>query len=61
MTGHVRATLYGVGFNIILILIPVLGMNGSAIATGTGFIVFNIFQWYRVRSFIGLRPSVLGF
>lgn len=67
MTGHERATLYSVGISVglnialNLILIPILGMNGSAIATGTSFIVFNIFQWYWVRSRIGLRPSVLGF
>lgn len=67
MTGHERVTLYSVsisvGLNIVLnlVLIPILGMNGSAIATGTSLVVFNIFQWYWVRRRTGLRPSVLGF
>jgi O-antigen/teichoic acid export membrane protein len=44
-----------------LVLIPVLGMNGSAIATAVSLVLFSGLQWYWVRSRIGLRPSALGF
>lgn len=67
MTGHERTTLASIGIslglNILLnlALIPRLGMNGSAIATGMSLIIFNLLQWLQVRRRIGLAPSVLGF
>ncbi len=67
MTGHERLTLHSVGVSVAvnivlnLVLIPVLGMNGSAIATATSLVLFSGLQWYWVRSRVGLRPSALGF
>lgn len=67
MTGHEKATLVDIaislGLNIVLnlALIPVYGMSGSAIATGTSLFAFNLLQWFQVRRRIGLGPSVLGF
>ena len=67
MTGHEKATLVSIGIslglNIVLnlALIPIYGMKGSAIATGTSLVAFNAFQWLQVRRRIGLGPSVLGF
>ncbi len=66
MTGHERLTLYSVGVSVTvnivlnLVLIPVLGMNGSAIATAVSLVLFNGLQWYWVRSRVGLRPSAFG-
>ncbi len=66
MTGHERLTLYSVGVSVAvnivlnLVLIPVLGMNGSAIATAVSLVLFNGLQWYWVRSRVGLRPSAFG-
>lgn len=67
MAGRERLSLIGVGIavvvNVILnaILIPRLGPEGAAIATGSSFVVRNAILWYWVRRHLALRPDALGF
>lgn len=67
MTGHERATLGNIsasrGLNIVLnlALIPVFGMDDSAIPTGTSLFTFDMLQWVQVRRRFVHAPSVLGF
>lgn len=66
MTGHEKITLYTAGLGVVLnvvlnlVLIPVLGMDGAAVATSSSLLVVNLLQWYWVRKRLGLRPSALG-
>jgi len=67
MTGHERLTLYSVITSVVanillnLVLIPIYGMNGSAVATALSFFLYNGMQWAWVRTRLGLRPGVIGF
>lgn len=66
MSGHERDTLkvmsVSAGCNIVLnaVLIPIYGMNGAAIATGTTFIGYRLVMWWLVRIRVGVDVSVLG-
>lgn len=66
MTGHERLATIGVGLSVGLnialngVLIPLYGIEGAAIATGTSLVSWNILLWYWVRRRVNLRPSVLG-
>ena len=42
-----------------LLLIPLWGMNGAAIATMCSIILFDIGHWYYVRRFFGIQPFAL--
>ncbi|HET6725379.1 MAG TPA: flippase [Gammaproteobacteria bacterium] len=66
MTGgerySVRGTALAVLFNcaLNLLLIPLYGLAGSAIATGISLVGWNILLWYWVRTKLQLRPSAIG-
>lgn len=66
MTGHERDAAIGVGastvVNVVLnaVFIPLWGLAGAALATGTSTIMWNlIFIWY-VRQRIRIHPTFLG-
>jgi O-antigen/teichoic acid export membrane protein len=67
MTGlehlHLRTMVVVVGLNVALnlCLIPLLGMNGAAAATGMSILVARGTLGYLVRSRRGLRPGALGY
>ncbi len=66
MTGHERATFWGlllstaVNLSFNAWLIPSMGMEGAAIATVLGVLVWNIILLYLVRQKLGIDASVLG-
>jgi O-antigen/teichoic acid export membrane protein len=66
MTGHVREAATGMALgavvNIVLnfLLIPRWEIEGAAIATGVGLVVWNVFLACRVKSKTGLVSGVLG-
>jgi O-antigen/teichoic acid export membrane protein len=66
MTGHERTAAWGVGssaiLNIILnaILIPILGLEGAAIATGISHAAWNGLFVVSVRKNLGIRPSAFA-
>jgi len=66
MTGHQRLAAYCVGaacatnIALNLLLIPILGASGAAIATGISLVTWNALQWFFVRTKLGLRPSLIG-
>jgi len=66
MTGHERDTARGIGIaaavNMALnvILIPLWGIEGAAIATATSLIIWNIILLMRVREKLGLNSTALG-
>jgi O-antigen/teichoic acid export membrane protein len=65
MTGHERDTtksvLVGALVNVTLnlILVPLWGMNGAAIATATTLVVWNVIMWHKARSRVGIETSPL--
>lgn len=67
MTGFERLSMWAVGLavlvNIVLnaILIPGLGIEGAAIATGVSVVAWNVVLWYWVRRRLRLRPSAIGY
>lgn len=67
MAGHERLSMAGVGIavtlNIVLnvILIPRLGPEGAAIATGSSRLLTRILLWYWVRRRLHIRPTPFGF
>jgi len=67
MTGYEKEVFYGVLisllFNIVLnvILIPLFGIVGAAISTGTSIIIWNVVLWWFVKQKIGINASVLNF
>ena len=66
MTGHERATFLGLLLSTVVnlsfnaLLIPSMGMNGAAIATVLGVVVWNVILLYLVRQKLGIDASVLG-
>jgi O-antigen/teichoic acid export membrane protein len=66
MSGHERETARGmtiaailnVGLN--LLLLPRLGINGSAIATSSSLIIWNILLWWVVRKKLGINSLAFG-
>jgi len=66
MTGYERDTAMGVGIaaavNVVLntILIPLWGIEGAAIATVAGLIIWNIILLMRVRKKLGLNSTAFG-
>lgn len=66
MTGHERATFWGlllstvVNLSFNVLLIPSMGMNGAAIATVLGVVVWNVILLYLVRQKLGIDASILG-
>jgi len=67
MTGYEKHVFYGVLisliFNIALnfTLIPLFGIIGAAISTGTAIIVWNVILWWFVKQKIGINPSIFNF
>ncbi|HEX5314671.1 MAG TPA: flippase [Gammaproteobacteria bacterium] len=65
MTGHEKLTAVGVtlsaALNIALnaALIPLFGVQGSAMATGISIVAFSLLLWYWVRRRVGVNPSAL--
>ena len=66
MTGNERGVAYvmgaGVVLNILLnlLLIPLLGMIGAAIATASGIIFWNIVLLVETRKRLGVDASILA-
>lgn len=66
MTGHERATFWGLLLSTAVNLffnawlIPSMGMEGAAIATVLGIMVWNVILLYLVRQRLGIDASVLG-
>ena len=64
MTGHEKRTAQGAaiatGVNVLLnlMLIPVMGMMGAAIATAVSLLVWSIYLWRAVRSLMSINPSI---
>jgi O-antigen/teichoic acid export membrane protein len=65
MTGHERLTLFSVVASVVvniilnLVLIPIYGMNGSAVATALSLLLYNAMQWFWLRTRLGLHPGVI--
>ena len=65
MTGHERFAFYsllsGAVFSVILnsVLVPWIGMEGSAVASVVSMVTWNMVMLYFVIRHIGLKPSVL--
>jgi O-antigen/teichoic acid export membrane protein len=63
MTGNehdtTRSLVIGAIFNVVLnlMLTPIWGMNGAAVATATTLVVWNILMWRAVRAKTGLETS----
>jgi O-antigen/teichoic acid export membrane protein len=66
MSGHERETARGMVvaacINVVLnlLLIPRMGINGSAVATSTSLIVWNILLWWAVRKKLGINSLAFG-
>ncbi|MEX2489685.1 MAG: flippase [Pseudomonadales bacterium] len=66
MTGHERDTLRGVMVaaiaNILLnlVLIPLYGIEGAALATATTMVVWNVILWWAIRLRLGINSSAIG-
>ncbi len=66
MTGHETATARGMAVAAIsnvllnLILIPVLGIIGSALATAVSLITWNVMLWWAVRKRLGINSLAFG-
>lgn len=66
MTGHERITARAIGFSAVLnfglnmLLVPPLGLEGAAVASGLSLIAWNLLLWRAVRRELGLRPSAFG-
>ena len=66
MTGNERHAVQGVGIALILnlvlnfLLIPVYGVVGATIATSVSLFVWNVILRNRVRSKLGVEPSIFG-
>ncbi|WP_299403269.1 oligosaccharide flippase family protein [Acaryochloris sp. IP29b_bin.148] len=65
MTGYARFTaissILATGMNIVLnmLLIPIYGINGAAIATTTSLLVSGAINANQVHKTVGLRPTIL--
>jgi Membrane protein involved in the export of O-antigen and teichoic acid len=63
LTGNQRFSIYslagGTIINIILnvVLIPIYGINGAAIASSLGLIVWNLMMYFFVRKRLGIYPT----
>ncbi len=66
MTGHERAATWGVGvgtvFNVVLnaALIPVMGIEGAAVATGASLVISNVLLIWEVKRRISVRPTIVA-
>ena len=66
MTGYERRAAIGIGIgaisNIILnaVFVPLLGMEGAAIASAVSMILWNIVLAIEVNKHIGIHPTALG-
>jgi O-antigen/teichoic acid export membrane protein len=66
MSGHERETARGMVIaaciNVVLnlLLIPRMGINGSAVASSTSLIVWNILLWWAVRKKLGINSLAFG-
>ncbi len=64
MTGHERDATKSIFIAVIvnvtlnLSLVPVWGINGAATATACTLIVWNVIMWHKVRTRIGIEPSL---
>ncbi len=66
MTGHERDTARGlaaaVALNIVLnlLLIPVFGLEGAAVATSVTLVLWNLLLWRAVRRRLGIDSTAFG-
>jgi O-antigen/teichoic acid export membrane protein len=66
MSGHERETARGMTIaaiiNVVLnlLLIPRLGINGSAVATSISLIIWNVLLWWAVRKKLGINSLAFG-
>ncbi len=66
MTGHERDTMHGVAiaaainFFLNLLLIPMYGMEGAAIASGVSMISWNLMLRRKVKKRLGVESSVIS-
>jgi O-antigen/teichoic acid export membrane protein len=65
MSGHAGDTLVGTalsavaGFVLSISLIPRFGINGAALAQGSGIVVFNVWLALRAYQRLGLNTTIL--
>lgn len=63
---HERLATFCAGSSVVLnvalnaAFIPLYGVKGAAISTGTSLIVWNILPWYWTHRRLGLRSSIFG-
>lgn len=66
MTGNEKLSALGASLSVVLnvglnsILIPLYGVEGAAIATGTSLMAWNILLWFWIRRRLNLRSSGIG-
>lgn len=66
MAGQERRSMVGLSIAVVLnivlnlVLIPRLGPEGAAIATGTSIVFAQVLMWYWIRRHLHLRPSAFG-
>lgn len=66
MTGHERKTLVGaVGYALLntllnVILVPLAGMEGAAVATAASLFVLNLYLWIVARQTLGINTIAFG-
>ncbi len=67
MTGHEQDTVKGMAIaaalNVMLnlVLVPLLGTPGAALATSLSMIVWNVLLWWAVRKRLGINSLAFGF
>lgn len=66
MAGHERYTAAGMALgavsNVLLnaLLIPIMGMEGAALATAISMVVWNALLWWAAHKTLGIETSVFG-
>jgi len=66
MTGHEKETMWGIGAGLVvnvlgnLILVPRIGVNGSALSTAFSLTIAQFVMWWFVRRRIGINSFIIN-